>query len=316
MSTPGFIKRWFGYSRRERSGTLFLSIILVIVVVARAFLLANSRKSEPGNPVIIEEAGLPYDSTGAFTSNDYSVAEPLLKKFDPNISTVDELISLGLSDKQANTLNNYRLSGGIFRSPEDFRKIYGISPALADMLIPYIEINRHQPVQAAARQKGGESRDMDNMGDGNSFTGEEAMVINHTLIELNSADSGRLVILRGIGPVLSSRIIKYRSLLGGFVSASQLGEVYGIDSSLVMSLSGYLEVDTSLLVKIDLNRAGYGELIRHPYITKEQTGMILRYRSLAGEFSSPGQLLINRIFSEEEYRRLKPYLSVSCSNEE
>ncbi|TFH36016.1 MAG: hypothetical protein E4G95_06220, partial [Bacteroidia bacterium] len=102
------------------------------------------------------------------------------------------------------------------------------------------------------------------------------------ICEINSADSSRLVELKGIGPVLSGRIIKYRRLLGGFVSVSQLTEVYGIDSALVKSLSKYLAVDSSLVTRIDINSSGYGDLVRHPYISPEQANLIIRYRSRVG----------------------------------
>ncbi|MBN1108862.1 MAG: helix-hairpin-helix domain-containing protein, partial [Bacteroidales bacterium] len=48
------------------------------------------------------------------------------------------------------------------------------------------------------------------------------------VIELNTCDSAMLEALPGLGPVLSARIIKYRKLLGGYVSAEQLREVYGL----------------------------------------------------------------------------------------
>ena len=40
------------------------------------------------------------------------------------------------------------------------------------------------------------------------------------VISINSADSADLLPLPGIGPVFAGRIIKYRNLLGGFVSSA------------------------------------------------------------------------------------------------
>ncbi len=48
------------------------------------------------------------------------------------------------------------------------------------------------------------------------------------ILNLNICDSASLEALPGIGPVLSSRIIKYRNLIGGYVSVDQLKEVYGL----------------------------------------------------------------------------------------
>ncbi|MEM9858315.1 MAG: helix-hairpin-helix domain-containing protein, partial [Bacteroidota bacterium] len=45
--------------------------------------------------------------------------------------------------------------------------------------------------------------------------------------DINEADTTQLKQLKGIGSVFSRRILKYRKLLGGFVTSDQLSEVYG-----------------------------------------------------------------------------------------
>lgn len=52
-------------------------------------------------------------------------------------------------------------------------------------------------------------------------------------VNLNIADTSQLKRVYGIGDKLSERIVKYRDKLGGFVSMSQLKEVYGLDSTVV-----------------------------------------------------------------------------------
>src|SRR5665647_1059817 len=47
-------------------------------------------------------------------------------------------------------------------------------------------------------------------------------------LDLNSADSLHLLEIPGIGPVFASRIIRYRTLLGGYYAVDQLREVYGM----------------------------------------------------------------------------------------
>ena len=48
------------------------------------------------------------------------------------------------------------------------------------------------------------------------------------VVEINTADSAELMRLNGIGASFSRRIVKYRNLLGGFISKEQLLEVYGM----------------------------------------------------------------------------------------
>ena len=67
-------------------------------------------------------------------------------------------------------------------------------------------------------------------------------------IELNKADSVELVKLRGIGPVLSKRIIRYRTSLGGkFHSVDELRNVYGLSEETFLSIKPHLWIDTLLL---------------------------------------------------------------------
>ena len=64
-------------------------------------------------------------------------------------------------------------------------------------------------------------------------------------IELNSADSAALVQLYGIGPVLSRRIIKYRTSLGGrFHSVEQLKNVYGLSEETFQNILPHVWIDT------------------------------------------------------------------------
>lgn len=57
--------------------------------------------------------------------------------------------------------------------------------------------------------------------------------------DLNLAKAEDLLPVRGIGPVLSQRIINYRDALGGYKKESQLYKVYGLDSVVVLRLFDY-----------------------------------------------------------------------------
>lgn len=57
--------------------------------------------------------------------------------------------------------------------------------------------------------------------------------------DLNLANAEDLLPVRGIGPVLSQRIINYRDALGGYKKKSQLYKVYGLDSVVVLRLFDY-----------------------------------------------------------------------------
>jgi DNA uptake protein ComE-like DNA-binding protein len=128
------------------------------------------------------------------------------------------------------------------------------------------------------------------------------------LLEINTADSAAFVKLPGIGPVLSSRILKYRKIIGGFISTDQLREVYGLKEETFKLISGRIRADSSRIRKIKINRAGYGELIRHPYFKKDEVNGILKYRELQGDIKSMDDLTKNNILSAQTAKKIKGYL--------
>ncbi|HOU03350.1 MAG TPA: helix-hairpin-helix domain-containing protein [Bacteroidales bacterium] len=129
------------------------------------------------------------------------------------------------------------------------------------------------------------------------------------LLELNSCDSASLESLPGLGPVLSSRIIKYRNLLGGFVSVEQLREVYGLSEETYKLVSVMLKADSGLVRKIPVNSADYRQLIRLPYFERSEVSSILKYRELMKKVESIGELVENKIITPEKAKKISPYLS-------
>ena len=60
--------------------------------------------------------------------------------FNPNTATVEELCRLGFSQKQAQSIENYRAKGGRFNRKEDFAKSFVVSDSIFRRLQPYIDI--------------------------------------------------------------------------------------------------------------------------------------------------------------------------------
>ena len=126
--------------------------------------------------------------------------------------------------------------------------------------------------------------------------------------ELNSADSLDLVQLYNIGPVVARRILKYRSLLGGYVRREQLREVYGIDSARYNDIAPHLTVDPSRITPIDINTADIDRLKRHPYLDYYQAKAIIRLREEKGAYAGVRDILNIPIIDSETFTRIEPYL--------
>lgn len=191
-------------------------------------------------------------------------------RFDPNTVPVEDLVRLGLSPKQAESVENYRSKGGKFRKREDFAKMYVVSDTLYARLEPYIDIPK---------------------------------------LDLNSADSAALVKLKGIGPFYARKILDYRRRLGGFRDAEQMMEIEGIDSVRFAGFRDDVCVDTARIVKIDIWRDSTALLARHPYIGEKVARRIERFKKVyEASLWNVGNLLKEHIFTEEQISRLFPYL--------
>jgi DNA uptake protein ComE-like DNA-binding protein len=83
------------------------------------------------------------------------------------------------------------------------------------------------------------------------------------IISINKADSIQLKQLKGIGSVLSNRIIKYRNRLGGFVYKEQLLEVWGLTAETYDKINPHIKID-SIPTKLSINQSA-DQFINHPY---------------------------------------------------
>jgi len=230
-----------------------------------------------------------YPSKKSIQENQWRIPDSLFC-FDPNTANEKELLKLGLAQKQIATLINYRNAGGKFIVPDDLLKIYGIDKKQYKILKAFIIIAEEEEKSVDKLKK--------------EFTkGFKSIVI-----EINSSTADSLELLYGIGPVFAERIIKYRTLLGGYVCKSQLNEVYGIDSVLIANIEPQLIIDTSLITKININEAEFADLIKHPYLNKYQTKAILKFKEIQGEFKDIDELKDYNLLPEKVFQKIKPYL--------
>ncbi len=266
---PAEVKKWFGYNRKERRSSLILIILIILVLVVRLLV--------PGSKIDIIEITPELPAASQNSGN----IDPSFN-FDPNKASLDTLLKAGLEEREAKTLINYRNKGGSFRKPSDIRKIYGIDSVKAERLAQYIVISDDK---------------------------KNSVSYQRSLIDLNSCDSATLEKLPGIGFVLSARIIKYRNLLGGFVKVDQLKEVYGLPPETYEKIRNMVFADTSLVKRINLNKADYGSLSGLPYLRRFQIYDILKYRELQGNISDIGELVENNIIPDSVAIKIRPYMA-------
>lgn len=124
-------------------------------------------------------------------------------EFDPNIVSVEDLMRLGFTEKQAQAICNYREKGGRFRRKEDFAKSYVVADSVYRRLEPYINIPK---------------------------------------LDINKADSAAFDALPGIGPWFAAKMVSYRAELHGYSYPEQLMDIYRFDQEKFDGLKDLIEV--------------------------------------------------------------------------
>jgi competence protein ComEA len=97
-----------------------------------------------------------------------------------------------------------------------------------------------------------------------------ATQVKYSSVDINTADSVALEALPGIGPAFASRIIKYRTLLGGYVKLEQLKEVYGMPPETYDRIKPSCTLSTAKVKKIPADSLWLKPYkYYHPYLSKE-----------------------------------------------
>lgn len=307
MKFKRFFKEYFTMNRIQQRGSIVLVCLIVIVLVLpRAVFYFKERRERP-NLELFEEIMDNYVELGD--------DEPIQQMFDdtvftfnPNDATYDDFVRLGLSERIANNIVKYRKSGGKFKTPDDFSRIYGITDSMYEKLRPFIKIPQQQ--QKGKKDIKGAKSDKSHIY--NNRYERKRDNYNETLstVELNSADSAKLEALRGIGPVLAKRIVAYRDILGGYHSVEQLREINNMSDKTFADLYAQFEVDTTKIRKIDINDFKYKQLSSHPYLPLAQLNSIMNYKRLMGKFSAVDDLLKYKLVDSVTFEKLSPYLEV------
>lgn len=322
------IRDYFGMSHKETRGFLVL-VFLTLLCLLLPFLYRLNTDRKSADTSAADQRKL--DSLVALMQHEEQqqtslsdnpeknrttaehFSEPKLFVFDPNTVSVREWQQLGLPRWLAERIDKYRSKGGHFRKKDDLLRIYDFPPDLYGQLEPYIKL----PDQNVARQ----STTYKSTASGNSYEkSSDLSKLNNDIatstrparpvlqpFDINTADTVQLKALKGIGATLAKRIIKFRDALGGFVSVEQFRDIYGLDSLALDELQRFGQI-RSAPRRIAINTASAEELDKHPFLSRRQAEIIVRYREQHGAYTSAESLRPIRILDAKTIERIAPYL--------
>ncbi len=295
-------KDFLSYNKRERNGIIVLLVIIACLLVYLSYdpdpiavedknlESFNNRSQGPGSKEkktdIIQEK-----VRGVSKQMESNFQQPTLSEFNPNTISDEGWAAMGLKEWQIGGIRKYMNKAGKFRSKEDFKKLRVISDDLYQKLEPFILINE------GSRVGQGDGPIKDN-------------IKRNINIEINTASTKDLQTLKGIGPVLSGRIVKYRAWLGGFYKKDQILEVYGIEDSLYNEIKDELALDDTQIKQININKAMTDILKKHPYIKWRIANAIVNYRDQHGLYNDVSEVKNTDLVNDELYRKIAPYFSL------
>lgn len=96
---------------------------------------------------------------------------------------------------------------------------------------------------------------------------------------LNKASAKDLRTIRGIGPVLSERILKYGHSLNGYSDVNQLYRVYGLDSIVVDRIKEAFEIKPDTIIPMNIRLASREELNTLPYLSQSEIDWLISLRN-------------------------------------
>jgi DNA uptake protein ComE-like DNA-binding protein len=161
-------------------------------------------------------------------------------RFNPNTVTKEDLRRLGFSEKQAQSIINYREKGGSYKRKEDFARSFVVSDSIYRRLEKYIDI---------------------------------------PLVDLNLADSAAFDALPGIGGWFANKMVEYRKALGGYSCKEQLLDIYNFTEEKYRALEDLITVSPEYVTPYPLWTLPADSLRLHPYIKDYETARsIVLYR--------------------------------------
>lgn len=230
-----------------------VAFFLFLVLIGFQIYLENTAPEEAID-ILVFDAALQEQIDSAKLQKQ----QPRIFPFNPNYISLSKGYQLGLSLEEIERLHRYRDTGKFINSVTAFEQITQVTPSWLKQYSPYFKFPDWVTAEVEKRKK------------------PKTVEVK----DLNTSTAADLTQVRGIGAVLSERIIKYRTRLQGFDELNQLYEVYGLDSLVVENVKRQFKIKTKpKRTKIPLAVVSLEALLRIPYLSKSEAKKIIGLRT-------------------------------------
>ncbi len=315
MNQP--LKDFFYYNKNERNAILFLLFILIGIFISPPIYFAFSN-----TPQIIASQQTQKDFA-AFQNNlqqlkndrknryyhkknkNYSSPKniklaPFL--FDPNTVSSTALKKMKLPSRTIKSIINYRNKGGKFKYKASLEKIYTLSAAHFEQLLPFIDLP-NQTEKFAKEEK-------------------EATTIRPMAFDPNTANTATFEAI-GLAEKTIISIMRYREKGGQFRKKEDFKKIYTLPEKIYLQLVDSIFIKKIPLkkayqftpkkyYKIDINTANLDDFKQFRGIGASYSKRILKFREALGGFRSTQQMADIYGLPDSVLSLMQPYLL--CKN--
>ncbi len=292
-------------TKQQRAGCVLLGMMVAITIFVIHFTPHWIKKSPPDPSFFVDYETLhTFDSvvhaqkdslykTKHFHTHPYA-SRPSLppthrSPFDPNTADSLTLLQQGLRPWQVQNILHYRAKGGVFRTKQALKR-FGINDSTYALVEPYIQFDS-QAIKPLPKPT-------------------YAKIKKDTILNLNTADTAELQLIRGIGRGTAIKIVAYRRQLGGFFSPNHLREIKGITPDQADSLIPHFFANPSDIQPMLFYRASMERLVHHPYLTYKQADFLYQTKRTHKNIHSWDDLPLpnDTLFTPQDLQRLTYYL--------
>ena len=292
------LKSHFVFNRSQRSGILFLVLLMTILMHVNYFYDFSS-------PDIIdiyspEMKGLQKE-IDSLRLVEIETRKPKRYPFNPNYMTDFKAYTLGLSPQEFDRLKDFRTKNQWVNSVADFKRVTKVSDVVLAEISPLFKfpewVNQPKSRSNGFKQDG-------------RHKGFTELPFNKKT-DLNLATLSQLEKVSGIGKSLSKRIIDYREKLGGFSADIQLYGVWGLHQDVVKRTLHVFTVKTPKTVRpINLHKASASDIATIPGVSFDLAKEIWEFVVLRGRIESVSELEKIEGLSEAKLKLIQLYLSI------
>ncbi len=288
------MKSHFQFSKKQRSGILFLLLLILVAQCAYYYIDFTSKVSSDD----VRDVFIYQSEIDSLQRMKLKAEKSNVFKFNPNYITDFKGYSLGMTNEEIDRLHAFRKTNKWVNSSKEFQKVTNVSDSLLDQIAPYFRfpdwVASPKPKAKVVKYDVYNSKPK-------TFTQKE---------DLNTVNSVQLMKVYGIGEALSERIVRYRKRSGGFVADAQLQEVYGLSPEVIERVLNEYTVKTGAsIVKININKATIEELVTVKYIDYEIAHNIIEQRTLREGFKSFDELTKVKDFPVKKSEIIRLYLT-------